>query len=76
MKREKLYSIDRIYENRGEHHLYGIHPTYDDNLISGYIETYNNKLIDWEDKREYTEEEIYQISVWEEENKVFYVKII
>ena len=74
-KNKILNSIDDIYNIKHEHHLYEIHPT-NTNVVSGYIETYNNNLIDWETKQVYTKKDIYEISVFEETHKTYYMKII
>lgn len=75
-KKEKYYGIETLVDMKDEHHLYSVHPTNDENLISGYIETLNGKLVDWDTKEEYTEEDIWNISVWEEEHVAFYIKIL
>ncbi len=73
--KKKFYNIDDIVKIKHEHHLYEIHPTNND-LISGYIETYNNKLIDFETKELYTDKEIWEISSWQEEHPGFFIQII
>ena len=76
IKKEKYYNIDTLVKMKNEHHLYEIHPTNNENVISGYIETLNGKLVDWDTKKPYTEEDIWNISVWQEEHVAFYIKIL
>ena len=77
LKRDEniLRSIDEIDKVKNEHHLYEIHPT-NNETISGYIETYNNQLIDFETKVLYTDKEIWEISSWQEEHPGFFIQII
>ena len=70
-----LRSIDEIDKVKNEHHLYEIHPT-NNETISGYIETYNNQLIDWETKEPYSDKDIWDIGCFEEEHTTYYKKLI
>ena len=70
-----LYSINDIVKLKHEHHLYEIHPT-NNETISGYIETFNDNIIDWETKTLYTDKDIWDIDNFEEQNPTFYKQII
>ena len=55
--------------------VYEIHQC-GDNIIAGDIKSTNGKLTDFSNGNEYTDYEVYQIEMFEEEGNVYYRKVM
>lgn len=69
---DKVRSISDIKEING---VFEIHPC-GDNTVSGFIKSENGKLTDFSDGKEYSDYDIASIESFEEEENVFYRKVM
>lgn len=67
-----VHSIVDVKNNNG---VYEIHPC-GDNTISGFIKSTDGMLTDFSNGKEYTDYEVFQIEMFEEDGNVYYRKIM